>query len=59
MEEETADRIAELEAELKQRDAKIKELTTERDEAQVLVDRMREQVEDSNGLIEQWIAYSA
>ena len=51
MEEETADRIAEL----KQRDARIKELTTERDEAQELVDRMREQVEDSNGLIEQWI----
>src|SRR6516165_6592311 len=52
---EAADRIAELEAELKQRDAKIKELTTERDEAQELVDRMREHVADADRMIEQWI----
>ena len=55
MESDTADRVAELAAELKQRDEKIKELTTERDEAQDLVDRMREHVEDGNRLIEQWI----
>jgi hypothetical protein len=48
---DTADRIAEL----KHRDAKIKELTAERDAAQELVNQMREQVEDANQLIEQWI----
>jgi hypothetical protein len=52
---EASERIAELEAELRQRDAKIKELATERDEAQELVDRMREHVEDFNQTIEQWI----
>jgi hypothetical protein len=51
-----AERIAELEAELRQRDAKIKELTTERDEALELVDRKREQVEDCGTLIDDWIA---
>jgi DNA-binding CsgD family transcriptional regulator len=49
------ERVVELEATLKQRDAKIKELTTERDEAQELVDRQREHVEDVNQLLEQWI----
>jgi hypothetical protein len=52
---EPADRIADLEAELRQRDAKIKELTTERDEAQELTGRMREHLEDAHQLIEQWI----
>jgi len=52
---EAAKRIAELESELKRRDDKIKELTTERDEAQELVDQMREHVEDANQLGENWI----
>src|SRR6516164_2969790 len=52
---ELAERITEMEAELKQREAKLKELTTERDEAYELVDRMREHTEDHNRLIEQWI----
>jgi len=52
---EAAERIAELEAELKQRDAKIKLLTTERDEAQELLSQMRQHVEDHDRLIEQWI----
>lgn len=52
---ETSERTAELEAELQRRDAKIKELQTELGEAQDLVDRMREHVEDSNQLTEQWI----
>jgi hypothetical protein len=51
---EPAERIAELEAELKQRDTKITELTTERDEALELVDRSREHVEDVGRMIEQW-----
>jgi len=55
MNENLPERIAELEAELKQRDAKIKDLTKERDEAQELVDTMREQVESGNDMIEQWI----
>jgi hypothetical protein len=55
MEAELADRVAELEAEVKQRDAKIKQLTTERDEAYEIADRMREHTEDHNRLIEQWI----
>jgi hypothetical protein len=52
---EPAERIAELETELKRRGDKIKELTTDRDEAQELVNRMREHVEDADRLIEQWI----
>ena len=52
---EPAERIAELEAELRQRDTKIKQLTSERDEAQELVDRMREHTEDHNRIIEEWI----
>jgi hypothetical protein len=48
-------RIAELEAELKLRDEKLKELTTERDQARELVDQMREHVEDAGRMIEQWI----
>jgi hypothetical protein len=52
---EPAERIAELETELKRRDDKIKELTTEQDEAQELVDRQREHVDDASQLIEGWI----
>ena len=52
---EAAKRIAELESELKRRDDKIKELTTERDEAHKLVDQMRENTERHNETIDQWI----
>ena len=52
---ETVKRIAELESELKRRDDKIKELTTERDEAHKLVDQMRENTERHNETIDQWI----
>src|SRR4051794_1144907 len=48
MDEIEADKIKEL-------TDKIKELTEERDEALDLVGRAREQVEDSNRLIDQWI----
>lgn len=51
---DTDDRTAELEAELRQRDDKIKELTYERDEALEVVDAMREQIEDNDHLIENW-----
>lgn len=47
-------RIADLEVELRQRDDKIKELTSERDEALELVNQCREQVEDAERLLEQW-----
>jgi hypothetical protein len=47
-------RIAELEDDLRQRDDKIKELARERDEALELVDRSREQQEDTVRLIENW-----
>lgn len=46
-------RIAELEAELRQRENKIKELSRDRDEAQELADRMRQQVEDAYELIDE------
>jgi uncharacterized coiled-coil protein SlyX len=52
---ESPERIVDLEAELRQRDAKIKELTTELGEAQDLVDRAREHIADANQLIEQWV----
>lgn len=55
MTDDLADRIAELEAELHQRDDKIKELTNERDEALELVNRIRLQVEDAGENIESWI----
>ena len=45
------DRIAALEDELKQRDARIKELTKERDEERELVTEMREQIEDASSLM--------
>jgi hypothetical protein len=47
-------RIADLEAELAQRDAKIKELIQERDEALELVREMREHIEAQDQLIEEW-----
>jgi hypothetical protein len=49
------ERIAELEAALRQREAKIKELTTECDEALELVDRLREEAERHHETIDQWI----
>jgi hypothetical protein len=55
MDSPAAERIAELETELKSRDEKIKELTIEHDEANELVDQMREHVEDTGRTIEQWI----
>ena len=48
-------RVAELEDELKQRDARIKELRTDLNKAEQLIGEMREQVEDTNSLIEAWI----
>ncbi len=48
-------RVADLERELQQRDDKIAELRNELTEAQALVDRMREQVEDTGRMIENWI----
>ena len=53
--ETAAARIAELETELRQRDDKIKELTSDRDEALELVGRMREQIEDTARVTDQWI----
>jgi hypothetical protein len=49
------DRIAELEAELRERDEKIKRLTDDLGEAQDLVGKMREQAEDHGRLLESWI----
>ena len=48
-------RIEELEADLQARDGRIKELKAEQREAHDLVDQMREQVEDSNTMVESWI----
>lgn len=48
-------RIADLEAELRQRDAKIKELRDELEQAVELVDQMREHSEEVNALIDSWI----
>jgi len=50
-----ADRIAELQHELRRRDERIKELSAERDEAYELVAQMREHAEDHDRLIDQWI----
>jgi hypothetical protein len=55
MHESLMERIAELEAQLKQRDAKIKELTKERNEAYELVVEMGEHTKDHDRVIEQWI----
>src|SRR4051812_17825395 len=50
-----AERTAELEIALRIRDAKIKELTEERNEALELENKMREHSQDVNGIIDQWI----
>ena len=50
-----AERIAELEDTLRQRDDKITELRDELQEASDLVVQMREHIEDSNTLIDSWI----
>ena len=55
MRQPKSDRIAELEDELKQRDAHIKELRTDLNKAEQLIGEMREQVEDTNALVEAWI----
>ena len=52
---EASDRIADLEAELKQRDRRIEELKREVDEGRDLVRRMEEHVEDRTGLIDSCI----
>ena len=44
-----------LEDELKQRDARIRELRSDLDKAEALVSEMREQVEDAGALIDSWI----
>jgi hypothetical protein len=53
--DDPAERAAILQAELRQREAKIKELTAELAEAQDLVNRQREHVDDCKQLIDQWI----
>ena len=50
-----AERIAELEDTLKQRDRRIVELTAERDEERELAAEMREYAEDAHAMIERWI----
>jgi hypothetical protein len=49
------DRIAQLEDDLKQRDARIKELRADLDKAEALVVEEREHVEDAEALIDSWI----
>lgn len=51
-----ATRIADLDAELKIRDEKIRMLQSELGEARDMVDRLREQVEDAHQMVEQWIS---
>lgn len=50
-----AERIAELEERIKQRDKRIEELAQERDEERALVADMREHVQNSNDLVHRWI----
>ena len=50
-----AERILDLEAELRQREARLKEVTGERDEAYELTGRMREHLEAAEEMIERWI----
>ena len=50
-----ADRIAELEDELKQRDRRIDELKRELDDARDLIRRLEEHVEDRSGIIDGWV----
>lgn len=54
-EDELEARVEQLEADLKERDGKLKDLRTELREAMDLVDQMREQVQDGNEVIERWI----
>ena len=48
-------RVEELEVDLRHRDEQIKELREERRRAVDLVDEMRDNIEDSNSLIDSWI----
>src|SRR6478735_1139489 len=50
------DRTAKLEDALKIAEQRLAEIKQERDEAFELVDRMKEQVEKADELIEQWIS---
>jgi hypothetical protein len=54
MDDETSDRIGALEDELKERDARIKELKADLDEARTLASAMEEQVQDAGEVIEAW-----
>jgi hypothetical protein len=54
MDDETSDRIGALEDELKERDARIKELKADLDEARTLVSAMEEQVQEGSEVIEAW-----
>ena len=49
------DRVAELEDELKQRDARIKELRADFDKAEALISELREHVEDCIAQTDSWI----
>jgi hypothetical protein len=49
------DRLAELEDELKQRDARIKELRADLDKAEALISEQREWMEDRQALLDSWI----
>jgi hypothetical protein len=53
------DRIGQLEAELKQRDARIMELTKERDQERKLNDERREGSDRWQGAVEAWKKRSA
>jgi hypothetical protein len=53
------DRIGQLEAELKQRDARIMELTKERDQERKLNDERREGADRWQGAVEAWKKRSA
>src|SRR4051794_25237438 len=52
---DAAERLADLEIELRRRDDKIKELTAERDEALATTTRMREHIEDVGDNLQRWI----
>ncbi|MFZ1109006.1 MAG: hypothetical protein WAN43_11775, partial [Rhodomicrobium sp.] len=48
-------RIAELEETVKQRDARVSELTEERDKERALVAEMHEHVREVNDVLDRWI----
>jgi hypothetical protein len=52
--QDATDRIAELEDEARQKDARILELRRELDEAQALISDMREHVRDAGDIIDSW-----